>query len=123
MLNAPREWLVDRIPDEADAQETRQELGDQSAAGWASGMSAPDAPLSPWRTSARCRADNSQAPSEDTGSTQGSTLLEDDATVSRLGDPEGTYDLGGPPDESEATRQAHQDGTLPTNKPWNHALQ
>jgi len=39
-----------------------------------------------------------------------------------LGDPKGTYDLGGPPDKSEATRQAHQDGALPTNEPWNHAL-
>ena len=94
MLDAPREWLVDRIPDEADAQETRQELGDQSAAGWASGMSAPDIPLGPRRTSARCRADNSHVPSEDTGSTQGSTFVEDGATVSSLGDPEGTYRVG-----------------------------
>jgi len=85
---------MDRIHDEAEAQETRQELGDQSAAGWASGMSAPNIPLGPRRTSARCRAGNSQAQSEDTGSTQGSTFVEDDATVSSLGNPEGTYDLG-----------------------------
>jgi len=85
MLDAPREPLVDRIPDEAEAQETRQELGNQSATGWASGMSG-----------------TSQAPSDNTGSTQGSTFVEDDATVSSLGDPEGTYDLGGPPDKSEA---------------------
>jgi len=49
--------------------------------------------------------------------------VEDDATFSSLGDPEGTYDLGGPTDKSEAMRQANQDGTLPTNEPWNHALQ
>jgi len=71
MLDAPREPLVDRIPDEAEAQETRQELGNQSAAGWASGMSVSDPPLSPRRKSARCRVGNSQAQSEDTGSTQG----------------------------------------------------
>jgi len=29
---------------------------------------------------------------------------------------------GGSTEESKATRQAHQDGTLPTNEPWNHAL-
>jgi len=122
MLDAPQELLMNRIPDEAEAQKTCQELGNQSAAGWASGMSASDIPLGPWRTSAKCRAGNSQTQSEDTGSTQGSTFVEDDATVSSLGDPEGTYDLGGPTDKSEAMRQAHQDGTLPTNEPWNHAL-
>jgi len=122
MLDAPREQLVDRIPDEAEAQETWQELGDQSAAGWASGMSAPDLPLGPRRTSARCRTDNSQALSEDTGSTQGSTFMEDDATVSSMGNPEGTYDLGAPAKESDAMRQTNQDGTLPKNEPWNHAL-
>jgi len=79
MSDAPREWLVDRIPDEADAQETRQELGDQSAAGWASSMSVPDIPLGPRWTSARCRADNSQAPWL---RGQGPTFVEDGATVS-----------------------------------------
>jgi len=48
--------------------------------------------------------------------------VEDDATVSSLGNPKCTCDLGGPPDESEAMRQTNQDGTLPTNEPWNHAL-
>jgi len=117
MLDAPRELLVDRIPDETVAQEIQQELGDQSTAGWASGMSAPDRPLSPRRTSAWCRAGSSQASSEDTGSTQGSTFEEDGATVSSLGDPEGTYDLGGPVDESEAMQQANQTGTLTQTNP------
>jgi len=83
-------------------------------------MSAPNPPLGPWQTSTRCRAGNSQASSENTGSTQGSTFVEDDATVSSLGDPEGNHDLGA--DKSDAMQQANQDGTLPTNQPCNHAL-
>jgi len=43
-------------------------------------------------------------------------------SVSSLGNPHGTCDLGGPTDESEAMRQANQDGNLPTSEPWNHAL-
>jgi len=49
--------------------------------------------------------------------------VEDDAMVSRLGNPKGTCDLGAPAKKSDAMRQTNQDGTLPTNEPWNHALQ
>jgi len=114
MLDAQREKLVDKIHDEAESQETRQELGDQSAEGRASGMSAPDLPRGPQTRSNQGRVGNSQTSSDDTSSTQGSTFVDDDATVSSLGDPEGTYDLGAPAEAG--TQQTRTESFPPTNR-------
>ena len=123
MLDAPRQQLVDRIPGEPMAQDNRHELGDQSAAGWASGLSAPEVPQTTRPPSARTRCHTSQTSSEDTRSTRGSTLVEDDdGTVSSLGDPDGTHQVGTDGDQAPVDPGWDGRNNLPTNEPWNHAL-
>ena len=123
MLDAPRQHLVDRIPGDPMAQDCRQELGDQSAAGWASGLSATEILQNTRQTSARTRSNTSQALAEDTCSTQASTLVkDDDGTVSSLGDPEGTHQVGAGGDQASADPGWDGRHTLPTNEPWNYAL-
>ena len=125
MLDRQREVLVDRIPGAATAQERPQALGEQSAAGWASGLSAPALNERSLRNSAPSQGCDAQDMSQATRSTLASTLVvEDDVTVSSLGDPEGTAAAGDLLDDEEAFIESQGEGfhAMPQNDPGNHVF-